>query len=50
MVLRSASTKLILNFTNTYKIFLLMQFTKNITKILSVYFKKCMEEIFIGTA
>ena len=45
MVLRSASTNLILNSTNTNK---LMQLTKNVTKILSVYLKKYMTEIFIG--
>ena len=42
------ATKLILKSENTYKIFLLMQLTKNVTEILSVYLKKCMKEIFIG--
>ena len=32
---------------NTYEIFLLMQLTKNVTNILSVYLKKCMKEILI---
>ena len=35
--------------TNTWKIFLLlMQLTKNITKILSVYLTKCVKKNFIG--
>ena len=37
MVVRSVYTNLILKSTNTYKIFLLTQFTKNVTKILSSF-------------
>ena len=48
MVLRSASTYLILKSTNTYEIFSLMPLTKDITQILLVYLKKYMKVSFIG--
>ena len=48
MILRSASTNLILKSTNANKISLLMQLTKIVMDTLSVYLKKHVKEIFIG--